>query len=49
LRKGIADLPVDGNYSGEHFGKVLEAIVARLGERGLAEEIGNLSGGGCKC
>jgi len=49
LRQGIADLPVDGNYTGEQFGKVLEAIVARLGERGLAEEIGNLSGGGRKC
>ena len=49
LQQGIADLLGDGNYSGEQFGKVLEAIVARLGERGLAEEIGNLSGGGRKC
>ena len=49
LHEGIADLPGDGNYSGEQFGKVLEQIVARLSERGRAEEVDNWSGGGRLC
>ena len=49
LHEGVADLPGDGNYSGEQFGKVLEQIVARLSERGRAEEVDNWSGGGRLC